>query len=473
MIDVLAVASEVYPLIKTGGLADVAGALPAALKPHGVTTRTLIPGYPKVMEHLAAPESLHDFADLFGGPARLLAEGDLLVLDAPHLYGRGGNPYVGADGKDWPDNWRRFAALGLVAAEIGSGAMAAYTPHLVHAHDWQAALAPVYLRYWQGRAKSVLTVHNLAFQGQFPATIFAQLRLPPSAFAIDGVEYYGAVGFLKGGLASADAITTVSPAYAAEIATPEHGMGLDGLIRARRAAVTGIVNGIDIEVWNPATDTALPERYTAQRLARRQANKLAIEARFGLERDDGPLFCVVSRLTWQKGMDILADTLDALVVHGARLALLGSGETWLEQAFAKAAARHPGRIGVIAAYDEPLSHLLQGGSDAILVPSRFEPCGLTQLYGLRYGCVPVVAKTGGLADTIIDANDAALTAGVATGLHFAAADAEALEDAVRRACALYREPKIWAQMQRMGMKMDVSWEKSAARYAALYRRLLA
>ena len=211
MIDVLAVASEVYPLIKTGGLADVAGALPAALKPHGVTTRTLIPGYPKVMEHLAAPESLHDFADLFGGPARLLAEGDLLVLDAPHLYGRGGNPYVGADGKDWPDNWRRFAALGLVAAEIGSGAMAAYTPHLVHAHDWQAALAPVYLRYWQGRAKSVLTVHNLAFQGQFPATIFAQLRLPPSAFAIDGVEYYGAVGFLKGGLASADAITTVSP----------------------------------------------------------------------------------------------------------------------------------------------------------------------------------------------------------------------------------------------------------------------
>ena len=318
----------------------------------------------------------------------------------------------------------------------------------------------------------MLTIHNLAFQGQFPSKIFAELRLPPSAFAIDGVEYYGAVGFLKGGLASADAITTVSPTYAAEIATPQHGMGLDGMIRARRSAVTGIVNGIDVQIWDPATDQALPERYTAQRLVRRQANKIAIEQRFGLDRDDGPLFCVVSRLTWQKGMDILADTLDGLVAQGARLAMLGSGEAWLEQSFAAAAQRHQGRIGVIAAYDENLSHLLQGGSDAILIPSRFEPCGLTQLYGLRYGCVPVVAQTGGLDDTIIDANDAAISAGVASGLHFAAADAAALDHGIARAVALYREPKIWTQMQRMGMKMDVSWEKSAARYAALYRRLI-
>lgn len=472
MIDVLAVASEYYPLVKTGGLADVTGALPAALKPHGITTRTLLPGYPKVMQHLSSRETLHDFADLFGGPARLLGSADLIVLDAPHLYGREGNPYLGPDGKDWPDNWRRFAALGLAAGEFGCGGIGHFKPRIVHAHDWQAALAPVYLRYWQGTAKSVLTIHNLAFQGQFPSKIFTDLRLPPSAFAIDGVEYYGAVGFLKGGLASADAITTVSPTYAAEIATPQFGMGLDGMIRARRAAVTGIVNGIDVDIWNPGTDTALPERYTAQWLTRRQANKQAIEQRFGLDRDDGPLFCVVSRLTWQKGMDILADTLDSLVAHGARLALLGSGEAWLEQAFAVAAQRHQGRIGVIAAYDENLSHLLQGGSDAILIPSRFEPCGLTQLYGLRYGCVPVVAQTGGLADTIIDANDAAISAGVASGLHFAPADAGALDHAIARAVALYREPGTWAQMQRMGMKMDVSWEKSAARYAALYRRLL-
>lgn len=472
MIDVLAVASEYYPLVKTGGLADVTGALPQALKPHGIVTRTLLPGYPRVMLHLSSPETIHDFADLFGGPARLLAAGDLIVLDAPHLYGRDGNPYLGPDGKDWPDNWRRFAALGLAAGEIGSGGIAPFKPRIVHSHDWQAALAPVYLRFWQSTAKSVLTIHNLAFQGQFPSKIFSELRLPPSAFAIDGVEYYGAVGFLKGGLASADAITTVSPTYAAEIATPEHGMGLDGMIRARRAAMTGIVNGIDTGIWNPDTDLALPERYTAQRLARRQVNKQAIEQRFSLDRDDGPLFCVVSRLTWQKGMDILADTLDNLVARGGRLAILGSGEAWLEQAFAAAAQRHHGRIGVIAAYDESLSHLLQGGGDAILIPSRFEPCGLTQLYGLRYGCVPVVAQTGGLADTIIDANDAAVTAGVATGLHFAAADAGALDDAIARAVALYREPKVWAQMQRMGMKMDVSWEKSAARYAALYRKLI-
>jgi starch synthase len=298
------------------------------------------------------------------------------------------------------------------------------------------------------------------------------LRLPPRAFAVDGLEYYGAVGFLKGGLASANWITTVSPTYAAEIATPEYGMGLDGMIRARRDQVSGIVNGIDIDVWDPATDQALPEPYNAQRLLHRHKNKLAIEQRFGLARDDGPLFCVVSRLTWQKGMDILADTLDSLVTHGARLALLGSGEAWLEQSFAQAALRHPGRIGVVAGYDEPLSHLLQGGADAILIPSRFEPCGLTQLYGLRYGCVPIVAQTGGLADTIIDANDAALSAGVASGIHFAPADGAALEDAIRRAVALYREPKAWAQMQRMGMKMDVSWEKSAARYAALYRKLI-
>jgi len=471
MIEVLAVASEYYPLIKTGGLADVTGALPSALTSHGIRTRTLIPGYPRVIESLSDPEKLHDFADLFGGSARLLAERDLFVLDAPHLYARPGNPYLGPDGKDWPDNWQRFAALGLAAAEIGCGTIKGYAPRLIHAHDWQAALAAVYLRYWNGPAKSVLTVHNLAFQGQFPSTIFSALRLPPSAFAIDGVEYYGAVGFLKGGLACANAITTVSPTYAAEIATPEFGMGLDGMIRARRATVSGIVNGIDLDVWNPATDQALPERYTAQRLAHRQANKLAIEQRFGLARDDGPLFCVVSRLTWQKGMDILADALDGLVAHGARLAMLGSGEAWLEQAFTRAAGRHPSRIGVIAGYDESLSHLLQGGSDAILIPSRFEPCGLTQLYGLRYGCVPIVAQTGGLADTVIDANDAALSAGVATGLHFAPADATALDDAIGRAVALYREPKAWAQMQRMGMKMDVSWEKSAARYAALYRRL--
>lgn len=472
MIDVLAVASEYYPLVKTGGLADVTGALPAALKPHGIATRTLLPGYPKVMQHLVTPAILHDFADLFGGPARLLASGDLIVLDAPHLYGRDGNPYLGPDGRDWPDNWRRFAALGLAAGELGCGGVGDYKPRIVHAHDWQAALAPVYLRFWQGPAKSVLTIHNLAFQGQFPSKIFAELRLPPSAFAIDGVEYYGAVGFLKGGLASADAITTVSPTYAAEIATPQQGMGLDGMIRARRSAVTGIVNGIDTDIWNPATDMALTERYTARRLELRQANKHAVEQRFGLDRDDGPLFCVISRLTWQKGMDILADTLDSLVAHGARLALLGSGEAWLEQAFAAAAQRHRGRIGVIAAYDESLSHLVQGGSDAILIPSRFEPCGLTQLYGLRYGCVPVVAQTGGLADTIIDANDAAISAGVASGLHFAPADAGALENAISRAVALYREPKLWTQMQRMGMKMDVSWQKSAARYAALYRRLI-
>src|SRR5262249_33786789 len=243
-------------------------------------------------------------------------------------------------------------------------AIPGYAPQLVHVHDWQTALAPVYLRYGrEPRPKTVLTIHNLAFQGQFPAAIFGGLGLPASAFSIDGLEYYGAVGYLKGGLTSADAITTVSPTYAAEIATPERGMGLDGVIRQRRSIVSGIVNGIDTEVWNPKSDVALQRPYSAQTLERRLANKRAVETRFDLAQEDGMLFCVVSRLTWQKGMDILADTLDSLVAHGARLAILGAGEAWLEQAFTDAAHRHAGRLALVAAYDEGVSHLLQGGAD--------------------------------------------------------------------------------------------------------------
>ena len=384
---VLSVASEVYPLVKTGGLADVAGALPAALAGLGVEVRTLVPGYPAVLAGIDEAEAVHDLKDLFGGPARLLwgrAKGlDLLVVDAPHLYARPGNPYLAPDGTDWPDNGRRFAALGMLAAAIGRGLVPRFPPDIVHAHDWQAGLAPAYLKYGgPSAAKSVATVHNIAFQGYFPAAIFPSLGLPQAAFAIDGVEYYGGVGYLKAALQCADAITTVSPTYAQEIRTAEFGMGLEGLLEVRRGVLAGIVNGIDMEVWNPATDRALAACYDAGGLELRVANKRALEARFGLTEDDGPLFCVVSRLTLQKGMDVLAAMLDRLVAAGARFAVLGSGDQPLEQAFRSAARRHEGRIGAVIGYDEGLSHLLQGGADAILIPSRFEPCGLTQLYGL-------------------------------------------------------------------------------------------
>jgi starch synthase len=478
MIKVLSVASEVFPLVKTGGLADVVGALPGALRAHEVTTRVLVPAYPAIMAALGTAETIHSYADLFGGPASLVAATaaglSLIALDAPHLFNRPGNPYLGPDGKDWPDNAARFAALCRAAADFGEGRIAAFVPDIVHCHDWQAALAPAYLAFAQGRrAASVLTVHNLAFQGTFPSAVFDSLGLPPKAFAIDGIEYYGGIGFLKGGLQLADAITTVSPTYAGEICTPAGGMGLDGLLRGRRSVLTGILNGVDTDVWNPETDSHLASRYGAATLSRRIQNRRSVEAEFNLASSEaGPLFCVVSRLTWQKGMDVLGGCIDDLVAHGARLAVLGSGDAALEGMFRAAAARHPGHVGVVTGYDERLSHLLQGGSDAILVPSRFEPCGLTQFYGLRYGCIPVVARVGGLADSIVDANDAALTAGAATGLQFLPVDTTALGTAIERAITLYRDRGTWTRIQKRGMKADVSWTRSAGRYAALYNDIV-
>ncbi|HVY19688.1 MAG TPA: glycogen synthase GlgA [Bauldia sp.] len=476
MTAVLAVASEVFPIIKTGGLADVVGALPAALRGHGVTMRVMMPGYPAAMAALKNGEAVWSSKALHGGPARLLAATahglDLLVLDAPHLYGRPGNPYLGPDGADWGDNWRRFAALSFVAAEVGRGALPGFQPDIVHVHDWQAALAAVYLKTGGKTAvKSIITIHNLAFQGNFAASIFPELGLPQTVFGIDGVEYYGGVSYLKGGLQFADAITTVSPTYADEICTPAGGMGLDGLLRARRDVLSGIVNGIDIDIWNPAHDEALVAAYDSGGLAARATNKRALEDRFGLNAGTGMIFAVVSRLAWQKGMDILGACIDGLVAQGARLAVLGSGEAALEGLFRAASSRHRGAVGVVTGYDENLAHLIQGGADAILIPSRFEPCGLTQFHGLRYGTVPVVARVGGLADTIIDANDAALSAGVATGIQFAPVEVRALARAINRAIGLYGERKTWRTIQRRGMKADVSWAKSAARYASLYRGL--
>jgi starch synthase len=475
---VLAVTPEIFPLIKTGGLADVAGALPVALAGQGVATRTLVPGYPTVMSAFRKKKALYQYPALHGGKAGVYAAAvsglDLFVLDAPHLFDRTGGPYGDATGADWPDNWRRFAALSQVGADIAAGAISGYAPDLVHVHDWQSAMTLAYMRYGKAHAvPSVITVHNLAFQGQFAAGIFPELGLPASAMALDGVEYYGGVGFLKAGLQAATAITTVSPTYAQEIRTPAFGMGLDGLINLRAGDLYGIVNGIDVEIWNPATDPHLAANYSAKSLKARKANRKAVEDRFSLIADDDPILCVVSRLTWQKGMDILAACLDDLVSAGAKLAVLGSGDQGLEGALLAGAARHRGRVGVVVGYDEALSHMMQGGCDAIVIPSRFEPCGLTQLYGLRYGCVPVVARTGGLADTVIDANEAALAAGAATGFQFAPESADALRHAIRRVVAAHDDRSIWAAMQKQSMKSDVSWERSARKYVQLYKSLIA
>jgi starch synthase len=476
---VLSVASEVYPLVKTGGLADVVGALPPALAREGIDTRTLVPGYPGVIDALPGAETLHRFAPLHGGPARLLAARaaglDLLVLDAPHLYARPGNPYTGPDGQPWPDNALRFAALGQCAASIGRGLVPGITPDVVHAHDWQAGLAPALLHYGgTPRPGTVMTVHNLSFQGQFPRELLAEVGLPPHAWALDGVEYHGTIGYLKAGLALADRITTVSPTYAAEIRTPEGGMGLDGLLRHRADVLTGILNGIDDTVWNPATDEHLAATFDARNLPRRAANKAALQARFGLDAEPKTfLLGVVSRLTLQKGMDVLASALPALIGQGAQLALLGAGDRALEDAFVAAAARYPGRIAAVIGYEEALAHLLQGGVDALLVPSRFEPCGLTQLCALRYGAIPIVARVGGLADTVVDASEMALAARAGTGVQFAPVTRDSLGFAIARAKSLRSNAARWRGLQSRAMATDVGWTRPARQYAELFRALAA
>ncbi len=478
---VLSVASEVYPLVKTGGLADVAGALPLALCKQGLAVKTLMPGYPAVMRIAGNAILKRTFPDLLGTEARILEiehQGlDLLILDCPELFDRDGGPYLDVTGKDYPDNWKRFAALskaGAIIAQQGlSGDPGGWKPDLVHVHDWQAAMVPAFMRYAdEPEVPSLLTIHNIAFQGIFGADIFPQLELPPHAFSIDGVEYFGNVGFLKAGLQASWAISTVSPSYAEEILTPEYGLGLEGLLQYRASDLAGIVNGIDTDVWNPQTDRMLAASYSAASLNTRETNKRLVAERFALEPGDGPLFCVVSRLTEQKGMDLLAASIDDLIVSGARLAVLGSGDKLLEDTFHAAATRHPGKVGLIAAYDEPLSHMMQAGCDAIVIPSRFEPCGLTQLYGLRYGCVPIVSRVGGLNDTVIDASHAGLASGAATGISFGPVTAENLSRSLRRAIRLYKDQNVWTGMQKQGMKSDVSWSSSAALYADLFSEIL-
>ena len=474
MIRVLSVASECAPLVKTGGLADVAGALPAALAPHGVQMRTLLPGYPAVLAAARRGRQAAVFDDLFGGPARLIAahaQGlDLLVIEAPHLYDRPGNPYLGPDGRDWPDNPQRFAALSWVAAWIAAQGADGWHPQVLHGHDWQAGLMTEYLRDMDAPdVRTVMTIHNIAFTGPADAALIPELRLDPVRYDRDGYEFWGRISALKAGLMGADRLTTVSPTYAAELMTPEFGMGMEGVMRYRADALSGILNGIDTDAWNPADDPAIRSFRTPRG---KSAARAALRAELGLPGDAaGPLCVVVSRLTDQKGLDLLADALPALLARGGQLALLGSGDPRLEQRFRALAARDP-NVAVTIGYDEALSHRLIAGGDAILVPSRFEPCGLTQMYGLRYGTIPLVALTGGLADTVINASPAALAAGVATGIQFHPVTGDALKRALVLLCDLYSDARTWSRMARNAMAQPVGWDHSARAYADLYADLI-
>lgn len=465
----LSVASECVPLIKTGGLADVAGALPAALKPQGWVLRTLLPGYPAVMRALGKTSKVWTDKDLFGGPATLLetksAGLDLLILDAPHLFDRDGSIYLGPNGQDYPDNPERFAALSWVTAFLGTHGLKGWMPEVLHLHDWQSALTPWYLQGMGGTAGTLLTIHNVAFHGIAPAARLNKLRLPPDGFDSDGFEYWGQINMLKAGIVAADKISTVSPTYARELTTDEFGMGLDGVLASRQSDLVGILNGIDTDVWDAANDPAIAAHFRTPR--GKAKSKAALEAEFDLPATGGPLCIVVSRLTTQKGLDLLLEALPALVDRGGRLALLGSGDRELENAWLRASDAHP-LVSVRIGYDEDLSHRMFAGADAVLVPSRFEPCGLTQLYGLRYGAVPVVALTGGLADTVIPANAAALKDQVATGLQFHPITSDALAHSLIQLCDLFADKAEWGRLQRNAMKHPVGWETSAKAYANLY-----
>ncbi len=466
----LFVASELFPYVKTGGLGDVMAALPRAMRVLGADVRLLLPAYPAVCDAVTLQGEVTALPDLMGGgPARILrAEAPglpLYLLDQPAFFERPGGPYGQPE-----DLAQRFAALAWAAAHLGrAGDVAGWRPEVVHGHDWHTGLMPAYVAYGSGpRPATVMTIHNIAFQGRFPATLLNDLWLPRHALTPEGVEFHGDIGFLKAGLRLADRISTVSPTYAREIQVAG-GHGLEGLLAHRSGDLRGILNGVDRTVWNPARDPHILSRYDLRHPGRRVPNRPDFQRRMGLEEDpDAPLFAAISRLDPLKGLDLVLDNVDHLVRQGGQLAVLGTGDSHAEGAFRQAAQRHPGRVAVFIGYDEILAHRAFAAADVILVPSRQEPCGLTQLYAQAYGALPLVRRTGGLADTVVGATPETLAADTATGFQFDWANGLALGEAINAALALYRDPAAWRQVQRRGMAAEFCWEGPARAYLELY-----
>ena len=486
LVRILFVTSEAYPLVKTGGLGDVSSALPAALCNMGEDVRILIPGYPAVLEKLIDPKPIATIDQLPEVGSATLVSGKMpdshvtvLAVDCPSLYQRDGGPYLDTGNQDWQDNPLRFGIFSLIAARLASSLtpLSDWQPDIVHCNDWQSGLVPAYLHYMRASgkqkcAKSVISIHNLIFQGNFTPDWVARLWLPPESYQMHGLEYYGQMSFLKAGVFYADTITTVSPTYATEIQTPEFGFGMEGLLATRAHDIHGILNGIDMQEWNPAADPHLEATYDLEHLEGKKAVKQALQISMGLSLDESPLLGVVSRLTAQKGLDMLLDVMEDLLKQGCQLGMLGSGAPELEDGFRQLAARYPQRVGVSIGYNEALSHQIMAGADIFIMPSRFEPCGLNQLYGLRYGTPPVVTNTGGLADSIRDTTPVSLADGTASGFVMAAAQPTDLLSATVRAIEHYKKPEIWHQIQRNGMKQDLSWGRSAQKYLRIYRQLL-
>ncbi|HZW87241.1 MAG TPA: glycogen synthase GlgA [Gallionella sp.] len=479
-IKVLFVTSEVAPVIKTGGLADVSSALPAALRTIGVDVRVFVPGYTQVIAQLFNPKRVSTLTVLPGFPpveilsCRLPNGTPLLVLDCPSLYQREGGPYQDENGQDWPDNAQRFGLFSKVAALLADNeSPLAWRPDVLHCNDWQTALAPAYLHFSPSTVRSLVTIHNLAFQGNFAPTTVQTLQLSASCFSVDGAEFYGNLSFLKAGLFYADHITTVSPNYAREIQQADLGFGMQGLLSERRDHLSGILNGIDTDEWDPASDPHLSKKYSVAHMAGKAANKQALQSKMGLNLEpETPLLGVVSRFTQQKGLDLLLEIAPRLIELPVQLALLGHGDVKMQQAARELALRYPGKIATVTGFNEKLSHQIEAGADMFVMPSRFEPCGLNQLYSQCYGTPPIVHATGGLVDSVVDCTAETLKDGSASGFMFKGMTTENLYVAIQRAVTLYCNTRQWKTLCKNCMSKNFSWNASAEAYLAIYSRLL-
>lgn len=476
---IIYVSSEVYPFIKTGGLGDVAGSLPPALHAAGHDVAIMLPAYRDVLDKVGNAKALAHFL-VPGGDVTLRqvylpgTQVKVWLVDAPALFDRAGNPYMHPDGHPWPDNAQRFALLDRAVVTVARDrAGLAWRPDIVHCNDWQSGLIPPLLALEARRPATLFTIHNLAYQGLFSDAEFESLNLPDSLWSPDALEFHNRLSFLKGGLVYADRINTVSAHYAQEIQTPEFGRGLDGLLRHRSGALSAILNGIDEDEWNPGKDPHLVKHYGMDSLPDKALNKAALQRQRQLPEEAGiALLGMVDRLVEQKGIDLVLAALPKLVQMPLQMVILGTGEPHYERALHDWAERHPDRLSVTIGYDEALAHRIEGGVDIFLMPSRFEPCGLNQMYSLRYGTVPIVGRTGGLVDTVVDATPKNIASGTATGVLFSGDDGQSLLDAVNWATTLYRDKGIWTRMQREGMQQDFSWRRSAQQYIQLYELAL-
>ncbi len=464
--------------MKTGGLADVAAALPEALKARGVDVRILLPGYRSVVSVLRTRPVGKPFKPLISADRVRLLRAELpgrgipiYLIDSPALYDRPGGPYTDAYGKDWWDNAIRFGMLSKVGALFGSGSgVEGWKADVLHLHDWHAGLAAAYTHFDpRATAATVFTIHNLAFQGNFDRKVRKALGISSLAFHMDGLEFHGNLSFMKAGLYYSDQLTTVSPTYARQIQTREYGCGMDGVIRKRADRLTGILNGIDENTWNPDRDPHLPARFNADNLAGKARCKALLEERTGLTPDPrGPVAGMMARMTEQKGWDLFVAAAPDLLESGVRLVAVGGGGPWQDR-LERLAERYPGRFALVDSFSEEMAHLLEAGADLFLMPSLFEPGGLTQLYSQRYGTPPVVHRTGGLADTVTQATPASIRNGTGTGFLFNRPEAGALVAAVRQAVELYRdEPDAWLELQRNGMRKPMGWESPADRHLNVY-----